>query len=87
MKLIIFLILTIITFLTGCSTTHYLQYSKSTDEFYDDYNNSAAHKDIEVVLTNDSLITRDNHSAIRNDTLYIFKEETEEKNMFCRTVK
>lgn len=78
MKLFIIFLTALFSF-AGCSTTHYLQYSKSHDKFYDDYNNSAGHKDIEVVLNNDSLISRDNHSVIRNDTLYIFKEESEEK--------
>ena len=78
MKLFLCFLTALLTF-SGCSTTHYLQYSKSNDKFYDDYNNAAGHKEIEVVLTNDSLITIDNHSVIRNDTLYIFKEESKEK--------
>ncbi len=79
MRLIIFPILIIITFLTGCSTTHYLKYTSPDEKFYTDYNESAGQKDIEVVLTNDSIMYYDNHSVIRNDTLYIFKGESEEK--------
>lgn len=79
MKTLLSFVLAALVVLGGCSTTHYLQYSKSNDKFYDDYNHSAGHKEIEVLLTNDSVVTRDNHSVIRNDTLYIFKKESEEK--------
>ena len=80
MKTSLFFVLAALFLFGGCSTTHYLKYAKSDEQFYEDYNNSAGHKEIEVVLKNDSTLCRDNHSIIRNDTLYIFEEGTEQRD-------
>ena len=80
MKTLLSFVLAALIVLAGCSTTHYLKYSKSDNQFYEDYNNSAGHKAIEVAFTNDSVMYYDNHSVIRDDTLYYFETESEEKN-------
>ena len=79
MKLSLFFILTGLTAFVGCSTTHYLKYSASNKEFYDDYNNSAGNRNVEVILKNDSTFYQENHTLIRNDTLYYFVKTEEGK--------
>lgn len=80
MKISIFFILLVLTVFFGCSTTHYLKYSSSKEKFYRDYNNSAGNNDIEVILIDESIIYHNDHSVIRNDTLYAFKRKSEAKN-------
>jgi hypothetical protein len=78
MKSLIIFLMALLSF-AGCSTTHYLKYYKSSKQFYEHYNRFAGKTDIEVVLSSDSVMYFDNHSVIRNDTLYYFKTESEEK--------
>lgn len=79
MKPIIFLLPVIFISFTGCSITHDIAYSSSEKEFYDDYNNSAGNRNVEVIFKNDSTFHQENHTLIRNDTLYCFVKTKEEK--------
>jgi len=85
MKPAILFFLIISSAFTGCSTTYYLKDSRSEENFYADYNKSASKKNIEVILNRDSIMCYDNHSVIRNDTLYIFERESEEKRYHLPT--
>jgi hypothetical protein len=85
MKTSLFFVLASLFLFGGCSTTHYLKYAKSDKAFYDDYNNSAGHKEIKVSLAGDSVLYTDDHSLIKNDTLYVFEKESEAKNYVLPT--
>jgi hypothetical protein len=75
---IVFISIIFIVF-TGCTITHDIVYSSSEREFYDDYNNSAGNKNVEVILKNDSTFYQENHTLIRNDSLYHFVKTEDEK--------
>lgn len=54
----------------GCSSTYTINDFSSKEMFYDDFNNFASGKSLNVELTNDSSITVSN-GFILNDTLYM----------------
>ncbi len=67
---IIYLASTIFSFiLVGCSSTYTSSDFSSKQKFYDDFNNFAASKSLDVELTNDSTISV-NNGFILDDTLY-----------------
>lgn len=80
MKISIFFILVALTVFFGCSTTRLLKYSSSKEKFYKDYNSSAGNSDIKITLIDESIVYHDDHSVIRNDTLYAFQRESDAKN-------
>ncbi len=70
MKNIYLILVGILLFITGCSTTYKVTDFSSRDKFYRDFNNFARNKNVKVTFTNDSSFYVDNGAEIVNDTLY-----------------
>ena len=79
MKNIYLILVGILLFITGCSTTYKVTDFSSRDKFYDDFNNFAKDKNVEVQFVNDSSLTIDNGAIIIRDTLYALGFRTHKK--------
>ena len=80
MKSIYYLIIVFISLvILGCSSTYTIKDFSSKEKFYDDFNNSAKYKNIEVQFVNDSSLTIDNGAIIIRDTLYALGFRTHKK--------
>ncbi|MHB8338168.1 MAG: hypothetical protein ACYDEE_12205 [Ignavibacteriaceae bacterium] len=68
----IFLILSAISlFLIGCLSTYKISDFSSKTKFYDDFNEFARSKNVNIILTNDSALTAPGGAMVSNDTLNI----------------
>lgn len=56
--------------LIGCSSTYTVQNFHSKEKFYEDFNNSAKNKDVNVTLINDSSFAINDGIILENDTLF-----------------
>ena len=70
MKLLFCLSLALL-FLTGCSSTYWLNQSTSKSKYYEDFNKSVVNKNLEITLENDSTFFANEGAKIINDTLLI----------------
>ena len=70
MKYFLFFLITYIgAAFWGCSSTYTLKDFSSREKFYEDFNNFAADKNINIILINDTSITASYGGSISNDTL------------------
>ncbi|MHB8851719.1 MAG: hypothetical protein ACYC6P_00010 [Ignavibacteriaceae bacterium] len=69
MKNFYFLIIIILLVFTGCSSYYTEKRFPSKEKFYDDFNNFAKNKNVEVTLMNDSSFTILEGASISEDTL------------------
>src|ERR1035437_9263046 len=58
-------------FFMGCST-YTIKDFPSKEKFYEDFNNSAKNKDVNITLINDSSFTIHDGVVLENDTLFSF---------------
>lgn len=79
MKTVILFLSLIFIGLTGCSITHNITDYPSDKKFYEDYNNSARGKSVNITLQNDTTVYRYNNTEVENDTLYNFERAVDEK--------
>jgi hypothetical protein len=56
--------------LMGCSSTYTIKDFPSKEKFYEDFNNSAQNKDVNVTLINDSSFAINDGIILENDTLF-----------------
>ena len=70
--------------LMGCSSTYTIKDFPSKEKFYEDFNNSAQNKDVNVTLINDSSFTINDGTVLENDTLISYgKLEGKDKRSFA----
>jgi hypothetical protein len=54
----------------GCSSTYTIKGYSSKEKFHKDFNSSADNKDLNITLTNDSLVQTTDGGIIKHDTLF-----------------
>lgn len=89
MKIIYLFISSIFLFFIGCSTTYKVTGFKSSEEFYNNFNNFMKDKDGEVTLRNDSALSFENGAEVKDDSLMFFNHVTEsiEKSIPLNEIK
>lgn len=71
MKISFMIVSLVPLFFIGCSSTYTIKDFSSKDKFYNDFNNFAGNKSLNVTLTNDSSFVPEGKIKISDDTLII----------------
>ena len=64
------LLFVLVLLLMGCSFTYTIKNFHSKEKFYEDFNNSAKNKDLNITLINDSSFSVIGGRVLKQDTLY-----------------
>jgi hypothetical protein len=81
MKIIYSIVITLLIFLAGCSSTYRISDFPSEEKFYENINNSIKNKNVKITLVSDSTFFSNNIIRISNDTLILI-EQVKVQNKF-----